>query len=91
MGLRPTDATSLVLCEPAPSHPAPEGGFAVCAQNLSVPAGLEGVAVTAYLQRETANGGWEDVGEGVDVAPGAAGPVVMAGTLGEGESISFFA
>ena len=89
LGLHPMDATSLVLCEPALAQ-APSGGeFAVCAKNLSVPAELEGVAVTAYLQRKTANGGWEDVGEGVSVAPGA-GPVVLAGTLGEGESVSFF-
>ncbi len=80
-----------MLCEPALAQPASGGGFAVCAKNLSVSAGLEGVAVTAYLQRKTANGRWEDVGEGKSVVPGAAGPVVLAGTLGEGESASFFA
>ena len=90
LGLRPTDATSLVLCEPALAQ-APSGSeFAVCAKNLSVPDGLEGVAVTAYLQRKTANGDWVPVGDGVSVVPGA-GPVVLAGTLGEGESVSFFA
>ena len=91
LGLDPTDATSLVLCEPALAQPASgEGGFAVCAKNLSVPAELEGVAVTAYLERRSGGDVWVPVGDGVSVAPGA-GPVVLAGNLGEGESASFFA
>ncbi len=89
LGLRPTDATSLVLCEPALAQVPSSGGFAVCAKNLSVPAELEGVAVTAYLERRSGRD-WVPVGDGVSVAPGA-GPVVLAGNLGEGESASFFA
>ena len=91
LGLDPTDATSLVLCEPALAQaPSGEGEFAVCAKNLSVPAGLEGVAVTAYLERRSGRDVWVPVGDGVSVAPGA-GPVVLSGNLGEGESASFFA
>ena len=89
LGLDPTDAASLVLCEPALAQAPSGGGFAVCAKNLSVPAELEGVVVTAYLERRS-GGDWVPVGEGVDVDPGA-GPVVLAGTIGEGESTSFFA
>ena len=90
LGLDPQDETSLVLCEPALAQPASSGGFAVCAKNLAVPAELEGVAVTAYLERRSGGDVWVPVGDGVSVAPGA-GPVVLAGTLGEGESVSFFA
>ena len=78
-----------MLCEPALAQAPSGGGFAVCAKNLSVPAELEGVVVTAYLERRS-GGDWVPVGEGVDVDPGA-GPVVLAGTIGEGESTSFFA
>ena len=88
LGLEPDDPASVVLCEAAESQPVP-GTVAVVAKNLAVPAGLEGVTVTAYLDRKSMGGEWVN---GVDIAQvpaSAGGTATLSGALAENETMVF--
>ncbi len=84
LGLDPQDAASTLLCEAAAGQPS-DGKVNIAAKNLNVPAGLSGVAVTAYLDRKNGDG-WDLVAS-AQVTSGSAllaAPAIESGT-------SFFA
>ena len=85
LGLDPQDAASLVLCDSAAEQPA-DGNVNIAAKNLNVPAGLSGVAVTAYLDRKNGDG-WD---LGVASAPVSSGSALLAAPAIE-SGTSFFA
>ena len=84
LGLDPQDAASTLLCEAAAGQPS-DGKVNIAAKNLNVPAGLSGVAVTAYLDRKNGDG-WD---LGVASAPVSSGSALLAAPAIE-SGTSFF-
>ena len=84
LGLDPQDAASTLLCEAAAGQPS-DGKVNIAAKNLNVPAGLSGVAVTAYLDRKNGDG-WDLVAS----APVSSGSALLAAPAIE-SGTSFFA
>ena len=89
LGLDHGDPGSVVLCEAADSQPAP-GTVAIVAKNLAVPAGLEGVTVTAYLDRKSGSGGWENGIARASVPPSSGGTATLAGAMEAGATLNYF-
>ena len=85
LGLNPKYAASTLLCEAAAGQPS-DGKVNIAAKNLNVPAGLSGVAVTAYLDRKNGDG-WD---LGVASAPVTSGSALLAAPAIE-SGTSFFA
>jgi hypothetical protein len=84
LGLEPANPQSAILCDAASEQPS-DGAVKIVAKNLNVPAGLEGVAVTAYLDVKSGDG-WNVV----DTVPVTSGSVTLT-TPALAESLSFFA
>ena len=88
LGLDHGDPGSVVLCEAAESQPAP-GTIAIVAKNLAVPAGLDGVTVTAYLDRRSRSGAWEN-GIASASVPSSGGTATLAGAMEAGATLNYF-
>ena len=89
LGLDHGDPGSVVLCEAADSQPAP-GTIAIVAKNLAVPAGLDGVTVTAYLDRRSGSGAWENGIASASVPPLSGGTATLAGAMEAGATLNYF-
>ena len=85
LGLEPTNSQSVVLCEAAADQSDP-GRVAIKAGNINIPEGLEGVEVTATLERKIPGGEFTAVTN----ATFASGAVAFI-TPEIGDGISFFA
>jgi hypothetical protein len=85
LGLNPQDAQSVVLCEAAADQSDP-GRVAIKAGNINIPEGLEGVEVSATLERKIPGGEFTAVTN----ATFASGAVAFT-TPEIGDGISFFA
>jgi hypothetical protein len=84
MGLEPTNSQSVVLCEAAADQSDP-GRVAIKAGNINIPEGLEGVEVSATLERKIPGGEFTAVTN----ATFASGAVAFT-TPEIGDGISFF-
>ncbi len=85
LGLDPADAKSVVLCQAAEAQPG-DGTFAVGA-NIDVPAGLDGVTVTAYLDTSSDGETWTKVDER---ALSGGGAVSFSQSLASGQQRGFY-
>jgi len=86
LGLDPRDSASVVLCKAAADQPAEPGAFRFTAANLELPDGLEGVVVTAYLDRKSGGGGWSEQASKT-VGPG---DVELTASVDGSENLNFF-
>jgi len=87
LGLDPHDASSVVFCIPASEQPSAAGEFKFTT-NVAVPEGMEGVAVTASIERKT-TGEWTRQGAPCAVEYGV--PVELTASADSGNAMSFFA
>jgi len=86
MGLKPNDTENAVICAAAAEQPDEAGKVAIEIPRSSVPDGLSGVAVTAYLDVKTPGLDWTIDTTGEKISSGAISRIATVDSPG----ISFF-